>query len=573
MSLQSSHDLSQNLLIGKIPQELAKLHSLETLDLSHNMLNGSIPNSFNNLQSLTVVNISYNQLEGPIPNIKAFHEASFDALRNNKGLCGKATGLMPCAVAARKSTKVIIFIVLPLFGLLLLLFIIAGSFLILRSKNQTRKSESIEAKLGDFFTLWGYNGRILYENIIEATEDFSSNKCIGSGGYGTVYKAALPIGEVVAVKKLHQSEDSMICSNLKAFESEIHALSEIRHRNIVKLYGFCSHPKNSFLVFEFVERGSLGMVLSSQDEAMELDWEKRLNVVKGVANALSYMHHDHLPPIIHRDISSNNVLLDLDYEAHVSDFGTARLLRPDSSNWTSLTGTFGYIAPELAYTMKVDERCDVYSFGVLTMEIFMGRHPGDLISCLPSSSSALASTSTSIPNDNQLILLKDVIDQRLSPPVRQVAKDVVSTTKLAFACLNGSPQLRPTMRQVAQALTHQSLPLPNPFSIIKLGELWDHEKRRRLEDLGSKKQCTICLEEFLVGDKVAFDALSSRMYLYYLKLRTYWFGIIFEFKLSTAPSIETKTLRNGKLDLTRSEQLFSCRFKSVLKNFKIQKPI
>ncbi|XP_022765747.1 MDIS1-interacting receptor like kinase 2-like [Durio zibethinus] len=177
----------------------------------------------------------------------------------------------------------------------------------------------------------------------------------------------------------------MISNNLKAFESEIHALSEIRHRNIVKLYGFCSHPNNSFLVYEFVERGSLRMVLSNKDEAMELDWEKRLNVVKGVANALSYMHHDHSPPIIHRDNSSNNVLLDLDYEAHVSYFGTTRLLKPDSSNWTSLGGTFGYIAPELAYTSKVDERCDVYSFGVLIMEIFMGRHPVDLISCLPSS--------------------------------------------------------------------------------------------------------------------------------------------------------------------------------------------
>ncbi|XP_022760167.1 MDIS1-interacting receptor like kinase 2-like [Durio zibethinus] len=216
------------------------------------------------------------------------------------------------------------------------------------------------------------------------------------------------------------------------------------------------------------------MVLSNKDEAMELDWEKRLNVVKGVANALSYMHHDHSPPIIHRDISSNNVLLDLDYEAHVSDFGTARVLKPDSSNWTTLAGTLGYIAPELAYTMKVNERCDVYSFRVLTMEILMGRYPSDLISCLPSSST-LASASTSIPNDKQLILFKDVIDQRLSPPIRQVANDVVSTTKLALACLNVSSQLRPTMRQVAQALTRQSLPLPNPFSIIKLGELWDHE--------------------------------------------------------------------------------------------------
>ncbi|KAF2318464.1 hypothetical protein GH714_007999 [Hevea brasiliensis] len=164
------------------------------------------------------------------------------------------------------------------------------------------------------------------------------------GGYGIVYKAVLPTGQVIAIKKLHQSQDGMT-SNLKAFRSEIRALSDVRHRNIVKLYGFCSHPKNSFLVYEYVERGSLKMILSKDEKAMELDWKKRLNIVKGIANALCYMHCDCSPPIVHRDISSNNVLLDLEYEAHVSDFGTARLLMPDSSNWTSFAGTLGYVAP------------------------------------------------------------------------------------------------------------------------------------------------------------------------------------------------------------------------------------
>jgi serine/threonine protein kinase len=134
-------------------------------------------------------------------------------------------------------------------------------------------------------------------------------------------------------------------SILKAFRIEIDVLMGIRHRNIVKLYGFCSHAKHSFLVYEFVERGSLRKVLNDEEQAIKMDWDKRINLIKGVANALSYMHHDCSPPIIHRDISSNNVLLDSDYEAHVSDFGTARLLMPDSSNWTSFAGTFGYTAP------------------------------------------------------------------------------------------------------------------------------------------------------------------------------------------------------------------------------------
>ncbi|MBA0780532.1 hypothetical protein Gotri_004624 [Gossypium trilobum] len=168
------------------------------------------------------------------------------------------------------------------------------------------------------------------------------------------------------------------------------------------------------------------MVLSNNERAKELDWKNKLNVVKGLANALSYMHHGHSQPIVHRDISSNN----------------------------------------LAYTMRVDEKCDVYSFGVITMEVFLGRHPGDLISYF----SSLESTSSSLLNDQQ-VLLKDIIDQRLSLPVGQSAEDLVSTMKIALACLNGNPQLRPTMQQVSQALGRQSLPLPSPFQSIKFEEL------------------------------------------------------------------------------------------------------
>ena len=113
----------------------------------------------------------------------------------------------------------------------------------------------------------------------------------------------------------------------------------------MKLYGFCTHKRHSFLVYEYFERGSLAAMLSKDEEAKELGWSKRVNIVKGVAHALSYMHHDCLPPIVHRDISSKNILLDSEYEACVSDFGTAKFLNPDSTNWTVAAGTYGYMAP------------------------------------------------------------------------------------------------------------------------------------------------------------------------------------------------------------------------------------
>ncbi|KAB2617156.1 LRR receptor-like serine/threonine-protein kinase [Pyrus ussuriensis x Pyrus communis] len=135
------------------------------------------------------------------------------------------------------------------------------------------------------------------------------------------------------------------------------------------------------------------------------------------------MHHDCLPPIVHRDISSKNIMLDAKYEARVSDFGTAKFLKPDSANWSAVAGTYGYLAPELANTMEVNEKCDVYSFGVETLEIIIGRHPGDLYSSLYSGSSFHA----------RRMLIVDVFDQRIFPPTHELARDVLSLVQLAFA--------------------------------------------------------------------------------------------------------------------------------------------
>ncbi|XP_011000225.1 PREDICTED: probable leucine-rich repeat receptor-like protein kinase At1g35710 [Populus euphratica] len=469
-SLQSL-DLSWNSLMGDITPELGQLQRLEVLNLSHNMLSGLIPAGFSRLQGLTKVDVSFNKLEGPIPDIKAFRDAPFEAIRNNTNLCGNATGLEACSVLMKNKTvhkkgpKVIILTVFSLLGSLLGL--IVGFLIFFQSR---RKKRLVETPRRDVPVGWCTRGDLRSEDIIEATEEFDSKYCIGTGGYGVVYKAVLPSEQVLAVKKFHQTPEVEM-SSLKAFRSEIDVLMGIRHRNIVKLYGFCSHAKHSFLVYEFVERGSLRKVLNDEEQAAKMDWDKRMNLIEGVANALSYMHHDCSPPIIHRDISSNNVLLDSEYEAHVSDFGTARLLMPDSSNWTSFAGTFGYTAPELAYTMKVDEKCDVYSFGVLILEVMMGKHPGDFISSLILS----ASTSSSSPIGHNT-LLKDVLDQRLPPPENELADGVALVAKLAFACLQTDPHYRPTMQQVSTELTTRWPPLPKLFSTIELEDILVHRK-------------------------------------------------------------------------------------------------
>ncbi|KAK1554005.1 hypothetical protein Q3G72_006510 [Acer saccharum] len=282
----------------------------------------------------------------------------------------------------------------------------------------------------------------MHEAIIQATMNFDANYCIGKGASGSVYKAELPSGDIVAVKKLHLlhagGSETM---HPKEFTSEIRALSEIRHRNIVKLYGFCSHAQYSYLVYKYIERNSLATILSNEGAVAEMNWSRRVNVIRGVADALSYMHHDCYPPIVHRDISSKNVLLDLEYEACVSDFGIAKVLKVDSSNLTELAGTYGYIAPELAYTMKVTEKCDVYSFGVLALEVIKGNHPKDFLSSISTSSAG-----------NTNIGLNEVLDGRIPPPSLEVENKLKSIIEVAFLCLDVNPQCRPTMQIVSQLL-------------------------------------------------------------------------------------------------------------------------
>ncbi|KAG5553483.1 hypothetical protein RHGRI_011381 [Rhododendron griersonianum] len=438
-------DLSRNSLTGEIPSEIQRFQSLELLNLSHNNLSGIIPNSFEDMNWLVHVDISFNELEGPIPISKAFINAAIEGLQGNKGLCGNVTGFQPCKNHFPVNHRMrVLVIMLSLGGTLLLLGAFIG-FLFISDRRRRKSQAEDPSKYENLFSIANYDGRAMYKDILKATKDFDATCCIGQGGYGTVYKATLESANTVAVKKLHPLSRK---DDHRGFLNEIRALTEIRHRNIVKLFGFCSHAQNSFLVYEYIEKGSLASILSRDEEAKQLDWPKRVNIIKGVAHALSYMHHDCAPPIVHRDISSNNILIDEEYEARVSDFGTAKLLKLDSSNWSALVGTYGYVAPELAYTMKVMEKCDVYSFGVLALEVIKGKHPGDFISSLL------------IPAAEN-VQLRHVLDQRLSTPSPEVEEVVMCIVKSAIACLHSNPQCRPTMGIISKLLsTRRSCTIP-----------------------------------------------------------------------------------------------------------------
>jgi serine/threonine protein kinase len=351
-------------------------------------------------------------------------------------------------------------------------------------------------------SIWSKEVEFSFGEILAATEHFNEAYCIGKGSFGSVYRAEVLGGHALAVKKLDVSETGDACWGIseKSFDNEVRALTRVRHRNIVKLHGFCATGGFMYLVYEHVQRGSLGKVLyrGGERSGQRFDWPARMRAIRGLAHALAYLHHDCSPPMIHRDVSVNNVLLDAEYETRLSDFGTARFLGPGRSNCTTVAGSYGYMAPgtlrhtiavsylgisltllgasshsltflaaELAY-LRVTTKCDVYSFGVIAMEILMGKFPGGLISSLY----GMDETQADVGKSSALLLLRDLLDHRLEVPDGQLAAQVVFAFVVALSCVRTNPDTRPTMRIVAQELSaRRRSALDRPFDTIMIGDL------------------------------------------------------------------------------------------------------
>ncbi|XP_057781020.1 MDIS1-interacting receptor like kinase 2-like isoform X3 [Salvia miltiorrhiza] len=454
--------LSWNTIEGRIPFEFGDAANAQFLNinLSHNHLCGIVPES---LWQFDGIDLSYNRLEGRIPLVIwiKFPEESF--FGNSELLLPNGSRIeMEETKHPRMRISYAVIGNVTVFGCV---FLFSSGFILTFYLRRKAATPHDDQRHGDIFKIWNFDGNIAHQHIIQATADFDFGYCIGTGAYGSVYRAQLPSGRVVAVKKLHRFEGENPSYDM-CFRNEARVLSEIRHRHIVKLFGYCLHKRSMFLIYDYMERGSLYSVLKDESEAVELDWKKRVNVVKGIANALSYMHHDCTPPILHRDISSSNILLNSQFEGCLSDFGTARLLDPDSSNQTLLVGTCGYIAPELAFTMVVTEKCDVYSFGVLALEIVCGDHPGDFVS------SVTMTKGSSAPFARNL-MVQQLLDKRLASPDEdvRVSREIVGVVKIALKCVSCDPKSRPSMKEVSQELAANPPRLSMPFRSLSVLQL------------------------------------------------------------------------------------------------------
>ena len=318
------------------------------------------------------------------------------------------------------------------------------------------------------------------KELKNATDHFNKNRILGKGGQGTVYKGMLANGRIVAIKKCNTVDEG----NLEQFINEIIILSQINHRNVVKLLGWCLETEVPLLVYEFIPNGTLFQYIHEENEEFLLiTWDMRLRIATEVARALSYLHSAASLPIYHRDIKSSNILLDDKYKAKVADFGTSRSVAIDQTHVTTLVyGTFGYLDPEYFQTGQFTEKSDVYSFGVVLIELLTGEKPV----CLARSQED-RNLSTYFIHSIKENRLFDILDT-------QVRKDgnkheVMAIANLAKRCLHLNGKKRPTMTEIVMELEGVQKVYPDQPNFEEFDCVRNEEMEPRNEIPISKSSC------------------------------------------------------------------------------------
>ncbi|XP_052485340.1 LRR receptor-like serine/threonine-protein kinase GSO1 [Gossypium raimondii] len=330
--------LSNNRIMGSIPESFDELLSLEFLDLSRNNLSGEIPKSLEKLRYLKYFSVSFNRLEGEIPEGGSFGNYTIESFKGNEALCGAARLHVPnCKTRplrnSKAKTKLITYVAPPIASTILVVVLV-----IIILQNSRRKDKLSPQE--DMIPLGTWR-RFSFHELRQATDGFNDSRLLGNGSYGSVFQGTLPDGMIIAVKVFKLELEGAF----KSFDVECDVLRNTRHRNLVKVISSCSNDLNfKALVLEFMPNGSLDKWLYFNKQY--LDILQRLNIMIDVASALEYLHHGNATPVVHCDLKPNNVLLDEDMVAHLSDFGIAKLLCEEVSMIQTMTmATFGYMAP------------------------------------------------------------------------------------------------------------------------------------------------------------------------------------------------------------------------------------
>ncbi|KAF3444065.1 hypothetical protein FNV43_RR13755 [Rhamnella rubrinervis] len=432
----SDNELSGEIpLSGKIPSQIGSLSGLNYLDLSSNAFSGKIPLELQNLK-LNVLNLSNNQLSGELPALYA-NENYRDSFVGNPGLCGDLPDLCP-RVSTGKNLGYL-WILRSIFILAAIVFLVGvvGFYWKYRTFKKNKK--------GIGMSKWRSFHKLSFSEF-EISGCLNEDSVIGIGASGKVYKVALSNGEEVAVKKLWKGtrkDDSS--DELGKFEVEVETLGKIRHKNIVRLLCCCNSGDCKLLVYEFMPNGSLGDLLHSNKRSL-LNWPRRYKIALDAAEGLSYLHNDCVPPIVHRDVKSNNILLDSEFGAKVADFGVAKVANGVSKGvetMSAIAGSCGYIAPEYGYTLRVNEKSDTYSFGVVILELVTGRLPVD-----PEfgEKDLVKWVCTTL---DQKATADHVIDPILDPKHKEEIERVL---EIGLLCTSPLPINRPPMRKVVKLL-------------------------------------------------------------------------------------------------------------------------
>ncbi|KAK1274072.1 LRR receptor-like serine/threonine-protein kinase ERL2 [Acorus gramineus] len=416
-------DISHNMLSGMIPEEMGQLQNIEALILNNNQLEGEIPIQLANCFSLSTLNLSYNNFSGEIPQNKNFSKFPPESFLGNPLLCGPWES--SCGLYGQNSKGAI---------------------------YRTQQPKPYIKGLGKpmqgppkLVVLQMDMAVHTYEDIMRVTDNLSEKYIVGYGASSTVYKCVVKNAKPIAIKRLYDQYPH----NLRVFENELETIGSIRHRNLVSLHGYSLSPLGNLLFYEYMENGSLWDLLHGPSTKVKLDWDTRLRIAVGAAQGLAYLHHDCNPRIIHRDVKSSNILLDENFEAHISDFGIAKSISSSKMHAsTFVMGTIGYIDPEYARTSRLNEKSDVYSFGIVLLELLTGKKAVD-------NESNLHQLILSKADDNTVM---EAVDTEVSVTCMDLGL-VRKTFQLALLCTKRSPLERPNMHEVARVLV-SLLPTP-----------------------------------------------------------------------------------------------------------------